>query len=625
MHTNGPALVLAGAGTGKTRTLVYRVARLVEDGVSPREILLLTFTRKSANEMIRRATALLDGRCEAVSGGTFHSFAHATLRRFPGILHGTANTSASFSVMDQADAEDAMNLVRGRFDVAALKRRFPQKHTLYAMYSTAVNTATSLHDVLERSYPAFLQEEERISAVIRAYDAYKKQHQLVDYDDLLLSLLALTKHDEIGPLLRSQFRHVMIDEYQDTNVLQHSIIKGLVGESGNVMAVGDDAQSIYSFRGADIRNIHAFPDAFPRTRIIRLEHNYRSSQQILDVCNAILRDAPNMFDKELFSERKDGEQPLLISCQNERQQSSFVVQQILELHEQGTPLSEISVLIRSGFLSFDLEIELGKAGIPFRKVGGLKFAEAAHIKDLLAVLRITQNPRDGISWFRALTLLQGVGQKGAAAIIDALMVEADPLRASNIPAVGKGKANVDVLLSALRTASDLQACGDRASVLASWYKPILERTHDDHAKRWKDIETMLSICGRYTSTETFLTDIALDPPQHSLDRIDEDDGEEDLVTISTIHSAKGLEWNSVFVIWVNEGRIPSARSAESEETLEEERRLLYVACTRTKERLYLTYPAVMFEWEHSDVLGQPSRFLNGVSEEICPKYLLTEG
>lgn len=626
MHTDGPALVLAGAGTGKTRTLVYRVARLVEDGVAPESILLLTFTRKSASEMIRRASALLDGRCERVAGGTFHSFAHATLRRFPFILQpDVVSGASSFTVMDQADAEDAMNLVRGKFDVAALKKRFPQKRTLYNMYSTAVNTATTLHDVIVEHYPQFIEEEERIGAVIRAYGTYKHEHQLVDYDDLLLSLLALTKHEEIGPLLRSSYRFVMIDEYQDTNVLQHNIIKGLVGDEGNVMAVGDDAQSIYSFRGADVRNIHAFPDSFENTRLIRLEHNYRSTQQILDVCNTILRDAPMMFEKELFSERKDGDAPMLISCQNERQQSSFVVQQILELREQGVPLREISVLFRSGFLSFDLEIELGKANIPFRKFGGMKFAEAAHVKDLLALLRITVNPRDGISWFRALLLLQGVGQKVAGNVIDQLLATVDPINAQALALTGKARTSVDELLSALQRATNIVACGDRAAVLASWYKPILEKAYDDHAKRWKDIETTLSICGRYTTTESFLTDVALEPPQNSLDEIAPDDNEDEFVTLSTIHSAKGLEWNSVFMIWVNEGRIPSARSAESEATLEEERRLLYVACTRAKERLFLTYPAVMFEWEHSDVLGKPSRFLDPVSEEICPTYLLSEG
>lgn len=313
---------------------------------------------------------------------------------------------------------------------------------------------------------------------------------------------------------------------------------------------------------------------------------------------------------------------MLISCANERQQSEFVVQQILDLHEQGVPLREMSVLVRSGFLSFDLEIELGKAGIPFRKYGGMKFAEAAHVKDLLAMLRITENQRDAISWFRVLQLLEGVGQKTATATMEQLLSQPDPLFTTGLTIPGKGKAGILTLQGLLADATRVKEAGERARMLATSYKETLERRYDDHAKRWKDIETLVSICSRYDTVGSFLADIALDPPTDSLDDIEPDDRETDVVTISTIHSAKGLEWHSVFVIWVNEGRLPSARSAESEETLEEERRLLYVACTRAKQRLFLTYPAVMFEWEHSDVLGVPSRFLDGVSRDACPVYTL---
>ncbi|MBK7411370.1 MAG: ATP-dependent helicase [Ignavibacteria bacterium] len=630
MHTNGPALVLAGAGTGKTRTLTYRVARLVEDGVEPSSILLLTFTRKAAAEMLRRSTALLDGRCERVAGGTFHSFAFSVLRRFG--LHGQEDHQRSndqrsvTSVMDQADAEDVMNMVRGRFDVAKLKKRFPQKGTLYTMYSTSVNTGAPLQDVILEDHPQFVEETARISEVIRGYNEYKRANGLFDYDDLLLYLLAMTKHEEVGPILRRQFRFVMVDEYQDTNRLQHSIILGLSGTNGNVMVVGDDAQSIYSFRGADVRNIHGVPDSFENCTVIRLEHNYRSTQPILDVCNSILRDAPNMFEKELFSDTKDGEQPMLISATNERQQSSFVMQQILELRENSTPLSEIAVLFRSGFLSFDLEIELGKANIPFRKFGGMRFAEAAHVKDLLARVRLTENPRDVISWYRVLLQIPGIGQKTAQTVIDAMQAEPDPLsRPENSwGSTGKGASALADVSSMLAKARMIQDPLERMRTIADSYRPTLEKVYDDHPKRWKDIETVVGIGGRYTTVEEFLADIALDPPTDSLDEIDPDDHEDEFVTLSTIHSAKGLEWNSVFLIWVNEGRLPSARSAESEETLEEERRLLYVACTRAKERLYLTYPAVMLEWQNSDVLGRPSRFLDGISAEQFPKFYLSE-
>ncbi|MBI2794113.1 MAG: ATP-dependent helicase [Ignavibacteria bacterium] len=614
MHNVGPALILAGAGTGKTRTLIYRVARLVEDGADPTSVLLLTFTRKAAREMLHRAGGLLDGRCNSVAGGTFHSFAFSMMKRF----------RTRVSVLDQSDAEDVMNMVRGRFDVSKIGKRFPQKGTLLDMSSTSINTMTPLSDVVANKFPQFLNESDLISQIIHSYHSYKQHINVVDYDDLLLHLLSMTRENEISAALMSQYRFIMVDEYQDTNVLQHEIIKGLSGSEGNVVAVGDDAQSIYSFRGADIRNIHSFPDSFASCKIIRLEHNYRSTQPILDVCNKIIADAPAMFNKELFSNRKDGEQPILVACSNERQQSVFVVQQILELHENGLPLSQISVLMRAGFLSFDLEIELSKANIPYRKFGGLRFTEAAHIKDVLALLRITVNAKETISWYRTLMLQKGVGRKVATNIVDQIAEMTDPLTESFHGISEKVAITIEGLRSAIRNASKMSDPRERIVFLNDLYKPIMERTYADHQKRSKDIETVMAICSRYSSVEMFLSDIALEPPNQTLDDIESDDGEDEFVTVSTIHSAKGLEWNTVFVIWVNEGRIPSARSAESEALLEEERRLLYVACTRAKERLIMIYPTVLIEGEYSDVLGRPCRFLDVVDEEHAPKYFLAE-
>lgn len=628
MHTNGPALVLAGAGTGKTRTLTYRVARLVEDGVDPASILLMTFTRKAASEMLRRSASLLDGRCERVAGGTFHAFAYGCLRRFGFGNAGTTDAESQtrpVRVLDQSDAQDVMNLVRGRFDVAALKKRFPQKGTLHDMYSTAINTSRPLVDVIAEDYSQFIDYTDRITEIIQAYNAYKHTNGLVDYDDLLLYALSLTRHAEIGPILRAQYKYVMVDEYQDTNALQHAIVCGLAGDQQNVMVVGDDAQSIYAFRGADIRNIHAFPTVFPHCEIIRLEQNYRSSQQILDVCNHIIRDSPHVFDKELRSDRTDGEPPMLISAVNERQQSEFVVQQLLAAREDGVSLSEMAVLVRSGFLSFDLEIELGKANIPFRKFGGLRFTEAAHVKDFLAMLRLTENPRDIVSWYRLLLLLPGVGQVTAQKLLDGMQGISDPLASDYLLQLG-GKAGVSIreLVGALRTAQTIRDAASRMRSLAETFRPLLETTYDDHPKRWKDIDVVVGIGSRYATTAEFLADIALDPPNEALDDIDPDDGEEEFVTISTIHSAKGLEWHTVFMIWANEGRIPSAKSAEDESSLEEERRLLYVACTRAKQRLLIVYPAIMAEWHGGDVVGRPSRFLDAVTQEICPQFYLTE-
>lgn len=624
MHTNGPALVLAGAGTGKTRTLTYRVARLVEDGVDPTSILLLTFTRKAAGEMIRRASALLDGRCERVAGGTFHAFAWTTLRRFG--VQGRDPTAPPMQILDQSDAEDVMSLVRSRSEAIRGRKRFANKSTLHDMYSKSVNMSKPLADVIAEQFPQFVDDTETIAEIIRRYCAYKHDNGLFDYDDLLLYLLAMTRDASIGPVLRAQYRYVMVDEYQDTNNLQHQIILGLVGKAGNVMVVGDDAQSIYSFRGSNVRNIHQVPETFDPCTIIRLEQNYRSSQQILDLCNTIIEAAAGMFDKKLRSTTPDGELPMLVSSVNERQQSQFIVQQILELRESGVPLGEIAVLVRSGFLSFDLEIELQKANVPFRKFGGLRFAEAAHIKDVIARLRLTENPRDVVSWHRILLQLEGIGQKTAEQVIDALLAVPDPFsEVERSYGVGpKAASVVATQVSTLARASAVASPEQRMRMLADDYHAVLQAKYDDAPKRWKDIETVIGIAGRYGSVADFLADIALEPPTDSLDDIDPDDAEQEFVTVSTIHSAKGLEWNSVFLPWVNEGRLPSARSAESEESLEEERRLLYVAATRAKRRLTLVFPAVMFEWQQSDVLGRPSRFLDVVPRELLPMFYLTE-
>jgi DNA helicase-2/ATP-dependent DNA helicase PcrA len=490
------------------------------------------------------------------------------------------------------------------------------------MYSRAVNTATPIGDVIADRYPKFVDDTERIAEVIRSYDAYKRQHSLVDYDDLLVHLAAITRDPTVGPLLRRQYRFVMVDEYQDTNVLQHDIIKGLVGDRGNVMVVGDDAQSIYAFRGADVRNIHAVPESFVGCRIIRLEQNYRSTQPILDVCNAVLRDAPAMFRKELFTERQGGGLPMRVNCLNERQQSMFVVQQVLDMREQSIPLADIVVLVRSGFLSFDLEIELAKANIPFRKVGGLKFTEAAHVKDVLALLRLTVNPRDAIALYRSLLLLEGVGQKIAGRVLEHVTASGGQWELPSGFLSGRAATSVTDLIGALQGAMQIPSAADRVRHLTSWYRQILERLYDDSAKRWKDVETLVSICSRYTTAEAFLADVALDPPTEVMDDIEAYDREDEFLTISTIHSAKGLEWHTVFLIWANEGRLPSAKSAESEASLEEERRLLYVACTRAKDQLILTVPEIMMEWEHADVLGRQSRFLDAVDDEMCPTFAL---
>src|SRR5581483_211667 len=408
----GPVLVIAGAGSGKTRTLVYRVARLVESGVNPAQVLLLTFTRKAAEEMLRRASTLVGASCDQVSGGTFHSFANLVLRRTArrvGLL-------PNFTILDRSDSEDVINLLRSRAGLDRKDRRFPRKNAILDIVSMAVNRARTVPEVIETSYAHLYDHLEDIVRLGEQYAKYKREKNLVDYDDLLVLLRDRVRdHTDVAAQLSRTYRYVMVDEYQDTNPLQAEIVRGLAATHQNVMAVGDDSQSIYSFRGATFRNIMDFPTLFANTRVIKLEENYRSTQSILDLANTIIDRAAEKHTKILRAYRRsaNGASPVLVQCGDEQAQSRFVTQRILELREEGVPLDEMAVLFRSSFHSFDLELELGRADIPFVKRGGFKFIETAHVKDVLAHLRVVANPHDAVSWHRVLLLLDGVGPKTA--------------------------------------------------------------------------------------------------------------------------------------------------------------------------------------------------------------------
>jgi DNA helicase-2/ATP-dependent DNA helicase PcrA len=420
MTLDGPVLVIAGAGTGKTRTITYRVARLVEIGVNPESILLLTFTRKAAQEMLSRASLLLDARCDRVSGGTFHSFANLTLRKYAQLL----KYDNSFTILDQGDAEDVINLLRTQEGYDRAKVRFPRKQTLYEIYSKSINTETPIEEIVLNEFPHYYEQVEDIVKLFRIYNTYKAKHNLMDYDDLLLNLKRLLEEfDDVRKKLSNQYKYIMIDEYQDTNKLQADIVRLLGMEHRNVMAVGDDSQSIYAFRGANFRNIMDFPKDFPGTKIIKLEENYRSTQPILNLANEIIDRAREKYTKVLYTRKPGGELPVIVIAPSENHQSKFVVQKILELREEGIPLNQIAVLFRASYLSFDLEIELAKANIPFVKFGGFKFIETAHIKDIVAHLRVILNPNDVISWHRILLLLDGVGPRTAQKIIEDITSE----------------------------------------------------------------------------------------------------------------------------------------------------------------------------------------------------------
>ncbi len=621
--TEGPVLVVAGAGSGKTRTLVFRVARLVELGIDPRAILLLTFTRKAAAEMLRRASGLLDGRCDRVAGGTFHSFANTVLRRHGSII----GVASSFTILDRGDAEDVVALLRTRLGLDKKDKRFPRKQTIAEMFSMTVNKSRLIADLICDDYIHLAEHADDLLALQAEYAAYKADRQLLDYDDLLLKLHQLLQQDEeLRQRLSQRHRFIMVDEYQDTNALQAAIVRLLAASHDNVMAVGDDAQSIYAFRGASFRNIMDFPSQFPGTRVITLEENYRSTQPILNVTNAIIAQARERHTKELFTRKPGGESPLLVAAESENFQSRFVCQRILELREEGVPLPEIAVLFRSSFHSFDLELELTRRDLPFVKRGGFKFIETAHVKDALGHLRVLANPRDTVSWHRILLLIEGIGPRTAEDIVAHLLAAID------VPDALEGFSG-RVFSTDLRALAGLfRRIGEgmpkpeqQLTEVLRYYEPLLRRIHrDDYPKRVRDLEHFITIAARFDTLQSLLTEMALDPPSDSVKDVVAVDEEEGLLTLSTIHSAKGLEWHTVFIIWAVDGKFPSVYSLHGEEELEEERRLLYVAATRAKEHLYISYPINMYDRATGMVLSKPCRFLDDVPHQLLRPMQLAE-
>ena len=611
----GPLLIIAGAGTGKTRTLVYRVAHLIDIGVDPRSILLLTFTRRAAEEMLRRASLLIDNRCSQVAGGTFHSFANLVLRQFG----RRSGLSPSFTIMDRSDSEDAIQLLRTELGLNYKDKRFPRKQTVAEIFSMAVNKQTTVPDLLEREYPHLYDSLDDLLRLCERYIDYKTTKALLDYDDLLTKLKdLLSTQEEVRRGLSQIYQFIMVDEYQDTNALQAQIIRLLAATHNNVAVVGDDAQSIYSFRGANFRNIMDFPEVFPGTRIIKLEENYRSTQPILNLTNKIIQLAKERYDKRLFTHKQEGETPVLVQAESEQMQSRFVCQKILELREEGVPLWDIAVLFRSSFHSFDLELELARHNIPFIKRGGFQFMETTHIKDLLAHLRILANPQDTISWNRVLLLLEGVGPQMSQKITGWLLAGSQPVeRLRTFQAKAKIAHELKTLAQVLQYASQAKRPAEQTQYLMQYYVPILKRSHpDDHPKRLRDLEHFQGITDRYRSLERLLADMALEPPNDSVGGVLAVDPDEGPVILSTIHSAKGLEWHSVFIIWALEGRFPSFYNINTDEELEEERRLLYVAATRAKENLFISYPIKIFDRGLRMVLSRPSQFIEGISEDL---------
>jgi len=592
-HDGGPLLVVAGAGSGKTWTLACRVASLVDRGVRPKRILLLTFTRRAAREMIRRAERLTGERgVGRVWGGTFHAMGNRLLR-----LHGRAlGLSPDFTVLDRSDTADLMDLIRGELGLGQGERRFPRKETLADVYSRTVNAQEKLRDVLERDYPWCAEELEGIRQIVQAYTERKRAGNALDYDDLLLYWRAFAI-SPAGAAANAMFEHVLVDEYQDTNALQADILAAMQPDGRGLTVVGDDAQAIYGFRAATVKNILEFPERFPGTTIVRLERNYRSSQPILDASNAVIALSPQRHEKTLWTDRTDGSRPLLRTCLDDADQADAVCGSVLEHRERGTALKEQAVLFRAAHHSDVLEVELARRNIPFVKYGGLKFLESAHVKDALAVLRICDNPRDEVSWFRVLQLLDGVGPATARRVMASLGIEDGSAlgrltQGEPVEAPLAAQAELDTLREVVRTcaASEPPPPSVQLERVRRWLEPILRRRTDAPEPRIRDLEQLEQLASGFPTRERFVTDLTLDPPSSTSDLAGPPLLDEDYLVLSTVHSAKGGEWDAVHVIHAADGMFPSDMATGDDDQIEEERRLFYVALTRARHHLEVSFP-----------------------------------
>ncbi|MDQ1333370.1 MAG: ATP-dependent helicase UvrD/PcrA [Thermodesulfobacteriota bacterium] len=610
MAADGPILVIAGAGSGKTRTLVYRVARLVESGSPPESILLLTFTRKAAQEMLDRAARLSDARCRFVSGGTFHSLALKVLRR-----HAEAvGYDNSFTILDRSDMEEVIHSLIPAIQMQKAAQRFPKRGTLANMLSKAANLQTPVEAVILEEYGQFVEVAPQIEHLGSLYAAYKRTHQLMDYDDLIISFQRLLRENrEIRAELSRQYGHIMVDEYQDTNGIQAEIVKWLAHERQNIMVVGDDSQSIYSFRGANYRNMLDFPSLFQKTKIIKLEQNYRSTQPILALTNALMGQANERYTKCLFTSRSGGDKPMVVNTKTEHGQALLICRYIKEQVAKGRSLDDVAVLFRAAYHSFELEAELTRQHIPYVKYGGFKFLESAHIKDFLAHMRVLVNRDEAISWIRILRLVKNVGLGKSQTIIEWMKKEdISPDRVAAWPGTGKREGGLKALGELLSHLTARETTPRKAvERVMAYYLPILKEKFDDYPRREKELEQLLPMADRYKKMGSFLDDLVLEPPSSTADV--EPGQRRKTLTLSTVHSAKGLEWPVVFIIWVMEGRFPSSMSYSNPLNLEEERRLMYVAATRAKDQLIISYPGE----ESPPIWSSYQRAGNGLSSFIA--------
>jgi DNA helicase-2/ATP-dependent DNA helicase PcrA len=622
----GPALVIAGAGSGKTRTLTYRVAYLIENGIDPSNILLLTFTNKAAKEMLSRVADLVPMDLAGLWGGTFHSIGNRILRR-----HAVeAGYRPGFSIMDREDSEDLLRAVVATLGIDPKEKRFPKPAVLGGIFSLAVNMGESLGKVLTERREYLEEFGVKMAEAWKRYESKKMEANVVDFDDLLVKSLSLLKRNEaVRDLYQRQFQFILVDEYQDTNHIQSEFIDVLAARHGNVMVVGDDAQSIYSWRGADCLNILEFPQRYPKAQVYRIETNYRSVPEVLSLANAAIAANVDQFPKNLVAARQGNNfKPALVPLADSAQQAKFVTQRVMELHEEGVELSRMAILYRAHFHSMEVQMEMTRRGIPFHITSGMRFFEQAHIKDMAAFLKFAVNPLDEVAFTRMVKLLPGIGQRSA----DSLWAEVRTLasgpdsdlkgmNALKVPA--KAKAAWEQLV---HTLVELRPGGEPAPP-SEMLKTVFDAMYDDYAKvefanyeqRREDLTTLINFSRQFTSTADFLDQLAL------IANVDAEgaaaDAEADAVTLSSVHQAKGLEWKIVFVIWLTDGKFPSYRSVESDGAIEEERRLFYVAVTRAMDELYLTYPRLhLGSSGYGDPVQRPSRFLSEIPETLVEEW-----
>jgi DNA helicase-2/ATP-dependent DNA helicase PcrA len=625
----GPILVIAGAGSGKTRTLVYRVARLIESGTDPSRILLLTFTNKAAREMLRRVEALLAVDTRRLMGGTFHSVGNRLLRRFGTRLGLPAN----FTILDEEDAREMLEAATSDQKIPVLERRFPKGDVLLDLYSFTVNTGRPFSEVLAERAPHFTGIQEEITAVLHRYRERKRQAAAADYDDLLLAWKRLLDEaPETAAELTRSYEHVLVDEYQDTNQLQGDIVDRMARGKKNLTVVGDDAQAIYSFRGASFENILGFPQRYPEAKTFRLTINYRSTPEILGLANASIANNVRQFPKDLSACRESGPMPAVVALADIADQARFVAQRILEWHDEGEKLSDVAVLYRAHYQALELQIELTRRGIPYEIRSGTRFFEQRHIKDVLAFLRIVVNPKDELSWKRALKLYPRVGERSAAAVWEAIGTRPDPLASFHEREGAGGIALPRGAEAALKPFRALLSTLDSASIRSSpaeAIRTVVESVYRDVARakfpnadaRLDDLEQFAQFAQTYDALPAFLEDVTLFNELSGEDVV-AGEPEDDRVVLSSVHQAKGLEWSRVAVMGLSEGRFPSYRAAVTDEGLEEERRLFYVAVTRAKNELALVYPMLARDRYGVDVILEPSRFVSELSPEVYERWAI---